>query len=386
MNTRSVARRLRLRPAIVAAAVVLATPGACLATVAPATPGDAEIDALLREIEQLPRATYAARPTAWREVFDQIEHYLRTRQAARVAETPGPVPTMSGAQTADWVASFRQLIGAARALPVTDLASRMVSIGMNGDASRDGGAAATPLVEMARWVAPMPGDRPIANAAEVGQLLLLVSSDSTRLLLRRAELSNAGRGDAERLNQAMRDSLAGLKQRSTHGCEQLLKLRYWGREIAQRLSAMEALVLTSLTTVDDDAAADSARVAQWRAQLAALQGQQTEALAGATDVVGGPRPSRQARSAARPVVSRSALAADVQRRIEAVQAQGTDPASQAMTIARLELWLGALDALAREELIQAAVLRRGEQAEDELMQIGAEMRRLSGAVDRATAR
>lgn len=351
--------------------------GALLAVLAAppsfATASDAQIEALLAEIEALPKDAFERDPRAWEEVFASLEQLI-------AAATPDA--RRSAPAAADPLATaFRQLAAGVRDLPVTDLASRMLSLGMNGPAATARDGAPSPIAELARWATPDRAGAP-AGALDVWAMLPLFGPDSMRLLRRQAELANAGQANAEALNRGMQGTLEQLRQRATDESRQLLALRGTGSAIAQRLAALESLVQSAAPLGSGDPSSDATRLAQLRTGLATLQGQQAEALRrlGPAEL-NGLAFSRVPRAGSSPQVSRAALIDDIRQRAQA--AGEGDPLRQALVLGRADISLAALDALAREEQLKSAALRQGEHAQDQLMQVGAEMKRLVGAVDRA---
>jgi hypothetical protein len=349
----------------------------CAAAAATAQP-DAEINALLAEIERLPPEAYAANPREWQQVFELLEQLVVASKPSRAA-----APAAAARAADDWAAAFAQLAAAMRQQPVVDLASRMLALGLSESAPPRSEANGSPIVELAQAVPPQR-EPALQGANELWAMLPLFSPSALQLMQRKAELANAGQANADSLNQGMRSSLDSLRTRAAQDSSELLALRRTGQAIAQRIVGIESMVQASAAGRADD----PGQLGQWRAQLSALQAQQAEALRqlGAADRSGGNAPSRIVRPANAPPVSPAALVKDVQQRMQAATEQATDPAQQALAVARYELWLGALDVLSREEQVKAAALREGERAQGQLMQAGAEMRRLAGAMDRVTAR
>lgn len=366
---------LRISAAAMWLAAVLPSPAA-------ADTIDPEIEALLGEVERLPKEVFEQDPQRWNEVLELLAQHIASRRAAHRTLAPGG----AGASGDSVVAVFHQLAASVRELQVTDLASRMLSLGWSGSAPPRADVAPTPIAELAQWAA-LGRDR-APGAAEVWTMLPLFGPESIKLLLRRGELANAGQANADSLNQDMRNTLEQLKRRANEESRELLALRRAGSGMAQRLNALESVIRAGAAPGSNDASADAARLLQLRAELAALQEQQGVELRrlGAGDVVVDSAPSRVTRAEVQPRASRAALIADIQQRMQAAVESDTDPLQQAVTLGRAEVSLAALDALAREEQVKSAALRQGERAEGQLLQVGAEMKRLTGAIERAASR
>jgi hypothetical protein len=77
---------------------------------------------------------------------------------------------------------------------------------------------------------------------------------------------------------------------------------------------------------------------------------------------------------------------DLTTKIAALGSSGADQSLVSAKLAQYEFYLAALDALAREEQIKSAAHRQGERAQTRLIEASYEARRMSGAVERATAK
>lgn len=82
---------------------------------------------------------------------------------------------------------------------------------------------------------------------------------------------------------------------------------------------------------------------------------------------------------------RDALVREIHLRLLALREQPGDPARRALEISRCELYLAALEALAREEQIRAAALRHGARAQGQLQQAAAAAHQMTSSLERAIA-
>ncbi|WP_235002696.1 hypothetical protein [Rhizobacter sp. OV335] len=348
--------------------------------------GDPEIDDLVREIERLPPQAFEQDPQGWQEVLELLENYAASqagspKAAPRRAAAANGAAGMTAAQQRD---AFGQLLAGVRELPVSDLASLMVSAGLaQVDPPRGPNEAIDPRasVQLARWA---ESARNVPAGAPSFAVLPLFQPDTLRLLARRVELANAGQPRAASLNDTMQASIATLSRRADEESRTLLDLRRAGQASAQRLGALDGL-MQAATSVPLSDAAESAQLAALRGTLAGVQAQQTQALMqlGGPDFSGGAAPMSMPRSALASRAAASALADDLKRRIAAGQVVGDEPQRQAAQLGRDTLALALLDVLAREESVKDAALRYGRQLQAQLLQTGAEMRRLADAVERA---
>ena len=349
--------------------------------------GDPEIDELVREIERLPPQAFEQDPQGWQEVLELLENYAasqagNSKAAPRRAAAANGAAGMTAGQQRD---AFGQLLAGVRELPVNDLASLMVSAGLaQVDPPRGPNEAIDPRasVQLARWA---ESARNVPAGAPSFAVLPLFQPDTLRLLARRVELANAGQPRAAALNDTMQASIATLSRRADEESRTLLDLRRAGQASAQRLGALDGLMQAATSVPLSDAAAESAQLAALRGTLAGVQAQQTQALMqlGGPDFSGGAAPMSMPRSALASRAAASALADDLKRRIAAGQVVGDEPQRQAAQLGRDTLALALLDVLAREEAIKDAALRYGRQLQAQLLQTGAEMRRLADAVERA---
>ena len=349
--------------------------------------GDPEIDELVREIERLPPQAFEQDPQGWQEVLELLENYAASQAGSskvvprRPAAATG-APSMTAGQQRD---AFGQLLGGVRELPVNDLASLMVSAGLaQVDPPRGPNEAIDPraAVQLMRWA---ESARNVPAGAPSFGVLPLFQPDTLRLLARRVELANAGQPRAAALNDTMQASIATLSRRADEESRTLLDLRRAGQASGQRLGALDGLMQEATSAPLADPAAEAARLAALRGTLAGLQAQQTQALMqlGGPDFSGGAAPMAMPRSALASRAAASALADELKRRIAAGQVVGDEPQRQAAQLGRDTLALALLDVLAREEAIKDAALRYGRQLQAQLLQTGAEMRRLADAVERA---
>lgn len=83
--------------------------------------------------------------------------------------------------------------------------------------------------------------------------------------------------------------------------------------------------------------------------------------------------------------SRDALVREIHLRLQTLRDQPGDPARRAVEISRCELYLAALEALAREEQVRAAALRHGARAQVQLQQTGAAVRQMTSSLERSIA-
>ena len=349
--------------------------------------GDPEIDELVREIERLPPQAFEQDPQGWQEVLELLENYAASqagtaKAAPRRAAAATGAPGMTAGQQRD---AFGQLLGGVRELPVNDLASLMVSAGLaQVDPPRGPNEAIDPhaAVQLMRWA---ESARNVPAGAPSFGVLPLFQPDTLRLLARRVELANAGQPRAAALNDTMQASIATLSRRADEESRTLLDLRRAGQASAQRLGALDGLMQAATSAPLADPAAESAQLAALRGTLAGLQAQQTQALMqlGGPDFSGGAAPMAMPRSALASRAAASALADELKRRIAAGQVVGDEPQRQAAQLGRDTLALALLDVLAREEMVKDAALRYGRQLQAQLLQTGAEMRRLADAVERA---
>jgi hypothetical protein len=82
---------------------------------------------------------------------------------------------------------------------------------------------------------------------------------------------------------------------------------------------------------------------------------------------------------------RDALVREIHLRLLALRDQPGDPTRRAVEISRCELYLAALEALAREEQVRAAALRHGARAQVQLQQTGAAVRQMTSSLERSIA-
>ncbi|MCM5681882.1 hypothetical protein M8A51_20330 [Schlegelella sp. S2-27] len=343
---------------------------------------DQEIDAIVAEIAQLPHETFAQDPQLWQEVFDLLEQYYAARRQAGAAPpsapAPAAVPKPPGAEPPpleadNFPAAFHGLVAAARSVGGQDLAGLLLSDGMNGGGAP--GVGATAAVDDA------------ARRAGVS----FPSPEQLRLLMTQVETANARNPNADTLNKGMRDALNGLQARATQQRQELDRLQRVGMGVAKRLELLDSIVGRAGGLDLQAPAVSAAQLTELRSMLSGVRSAQDQDMGrvGAHEVQGMLWASRNnpRDGAAGVPAGHGELVQSVTRRIEALRAQqDMAEALRSLQIGQQELYLAALDALAREESVKAAALHQGGRAQQQLQQVSEETKRLSSAVERLLTR
>ena len=333
-----------------------------------AVPADnaADVEALLAALEQLPDEVLQADPALWQDVLAVLQQQLVRAQGAPRRDEARPAAQLGDA-VLRFPAVYRQMVAELRS-GTGDLASRVLLSAFDADGSRRGAPTLEELAAQAGAVLP-----------DKAQLTLGMS---------KVEAVNARTPDAQPLTEGMRDQIEQLNLRGAQHARELMKLQGSGREMAARLARLDSLVNRSTALAAPESLADEADVSQLRAEFSALRVAQQEAFAAfaAEGMPVAPGQLQAPRSATSPRIDRNAVAGELRRQIQALRDAGGERSRVALRVAQCELYLAAIDVLNGEELVKAAALYEGARRQAELMQVGAEARRLGKAIDRASAR